>query len=141
MAEVFGVAASALAVIELSAKVATLCLQYSNDVKGARDDIARLQKEITNLQALSESVKGLLDGPHKERLEASQQLRDNLNGSRLQLERLNNELTPSKERQVMRRVGLRALKWPFKAQDVEDEVKSLGRSMRHISDTLQVIQT
>ena len=65
MAEVFGVAASALAVIELSAKVATLCLQYSNDVKGARDDIARLQKEITNLQALSESVKGLLDGPHK----------------------------------------------------------------------------
>ena len=141
MAEGLGIAASAIAVIELSAKVASLCLQYSKDVQGARDDIARLQRTTTDLHNMSRSVKELLDGPHRERLKASRQLQDTLHDSREQLEQLDNKLTPSTSRTTMRRFGLRALKWPFESRDIEKIIESLARSTQTISLSLQVDQT
>ncbi len=78
MAEGLGVAASAIAVIELSAKVASLCLKYSKAVKNAHSDIFRLETEVINLRTLSEAAKQLLEGPYKENLQATQQLRGTL---------------------------------------------------------------
>ena len=140
MAEGLGIAASAIAVIELAAKVASLCLQYSKDVQGARDDIARLQRTTTDLQNMSRSVKELLDGPHK-RLKASRELRATLDDSQRQLEQLKNKLTPNTCRAAMKRIGLRALKWPFESRDIEKIIESLARSTQTISLSLQVDQT
>ncbi|RYP17146.1 hypothetical protein DL765_004679 [Monosporascus sp. GIB2] len=114
MAEGLGVAASAIAVIELSAKVASMCLQYSKDVKHAKEDITRIHEEIIRLKNTSEEVQSLVNSPRGAKLKASQKLGDTLKNSQSRLERLDHELTPSKNRQAMKQLGLRALKWPFK---------------------------
>ncbi|KAH8734444.1 hypothetical protein BGZ61DRAFT_490401 [Ilyonectria robusta] len=46
--EAIGAAANIIAVIDLSAKVATLCLQYYTEVAGAQADITRLQSQINH---------------------------------------------------------------------------------------------
>ncbi|KAK8073377.1 hypothetical protein PG994_004276 [Apiospora phragmitis] len=71
MAEVFGTAASALAVIELTAKVTKLCVQYGKDVSNARDDIGRISTEVTNLKTVTASVRQLLGGPQGTKLRTS----------------------------------------------------------------------
>ena len=72
--EAVGAASSVIAVIELSAKVASLCLEYSRAVKNARDDIIRLQCEIDHLKDVLVEVTQLLDGPNGGKLSASQKL-------------------------------------------------------------------
>ena len=56
MAEALGLAASVIAVIDLSAKVAAQCSEYYANVKNARDDIGRLQRETQQLKATLEQV-------------------------------------------------------------------------------------
>ncbi|RYP43887.1 hypothetical protein DL768_009592 [Monosporascus sp. mg162] len=140
MAEIFGVAASAITVVELSAKVAALCLQYSKDVKNAGNDIARIHQEVTNLKAASEAVLRLLKSANGIRLQASQELHATLENSSSQLQKLENELTPGIPRKAMKRIGFRALKWPFESRDVEQIVQGFGRYTQIVSLALQVDQ-
>ncbi|EXK24519.1 hypothetical protein FOMG_18763 [Fusarium oxysporum f. sp. melonis 26406] len=74
MAEALGVASSVIAVVDLSAKVFSLCLQYSREVKNAKDDIKRLYKEVAAFQDTTEKLKALLEGPRGKELKTSQQL-------------------------------------------------------------------
>ncbi|KAH6645586.1 hypothetical protein BKA67DRAFT_664640 [Truncatella angustata] len=85
MAEVFGTAASALAVIELAAKIVKLCAQYGKDVSNARDDIGRINMEVTNLNAVIESVRQLLDGPQGTKLRTAEKLQSTLQDGQAQL--------------------------------------------------------
>jgi hypothetical protein len=55
-----GVAASAIAVVELSAKIALLCVQYSLAVKHAEADIERLRGEVNTVTDLLRGVERLL---------------------------------------------------------------------------------
>jgi hypothetical protein len=57
-----------------SVKVASLCLQYANDVKKAMADIERLHKEVTNLQNVAKEVQGLLSILDGAKLERSQSM-------------------------------------------------------------------
>jgi hypothetical protein len=59
MAEAFGVAASALAAVELSAKVVKICAQCTKDVTNAIQDIQRLQMEVGSLGALARRVESI----------------------------------------------------------------------------------
>ncbi|KAI1124256.1 WD40-repeat-containing domain protein [Nemania abortiva] len=138
MAEAFGVAASALAVAELSAKVISLCLQYSREVKHARDDIERTIKNVTNFQTVAKELEDLLNGPHREQLQASQKLRDALEGSQVQLGSLHDKLIPSKTRQKMSKLGVRALKWPFESKEIEKVLQELVRCMEPVTIALQI---
>ncbi|KAI8633781.1 WD40-repeat-containing domain protein [Xylariaceae sp. FL1651] len=140
MAEAFGVAASALAVAELSTKIISQCLQYSQDVKHAKDDIARVRKEVTNLSTVMERLHDLLDSPHGARLQTSQEVRDALVDGRSQLENLHDKLAPSKIRQAMKQFGLRALKWPFDSKEVEKIIHKLARCMQPVTTALQIDQ-
>ncbi|RYP78020.1 hypothetical protein DL770_006952 [Monosporascus sp. CRB-9-2] len=140
MAEGLGVAASAIAVIELSAKVASLCLQYSKNVKHAKEDITRIHDEVIRLKNTSKEVQNLVNSPRGTKLKASQKLGDTLKDSQSRLERLDHELTPSKGRQVMKQFGLRALKWPFESKDVEKIIQDIARCTQTISLNLQVDQ-
>ncbi|RYP58063.1 hypothetical protein DL770_010515 [Monosporascus sp. CRB-9-2] len=141
MAETFGVAASAITVVGLSANVASLCIQYSKDVKNARNDIARIHQEVTDLKAASEAVLRLLKSANGTRLQASQELHATLENSSSQLQELENELTPGTPRRAMKRIGFRALKWPFDSRDVEKMVQGFGRCTQIVSLALQVDQT
>ena len=72
--EGLGAAASTIAVVELAAKVASLCLEYSFAVKNAKSDIERLRQYTDTLKATVEGAQRLLQGPYRTRLETSQTL-------------------------------------------------------------------
>ena len=95
MAEAIGVAGSVIAVVELSAKVASLCLQYSKDVKHAKGDILRLRRQVNDLGNVVDSVQQLLDGPGGQRLRSSQNLLVAVQDGRSQLQGLLETLRPT----------------------------------------------
>ncbi|KAH7118230.1 hypothetical protein B0J13DRAFT_486896 [Dactylonectria estremocensis] len=139
--EGLGVAANVIAVVDLSVKVGSLCLQYAKDVKNAAADIDRLHEEVTNLQRVTKQVQGLLEGPNRAKLENSQSLDNTLKRSRSHLEGLEGRLKPEPARKAMRKLGLRAFKWPFQREEVERLILELQQRSQTISWTLQVDQT
>ena len=139
--EALGVATSIIAVVELSAKIALLCLQYSKDVKHAKNDIIRLRVQVTHLESTLKSTQKLLEGPNSTELKSFQHLLTAVNDSQLQLQRLYNSLRPRKARQVFSRLGIRSLKWPFQNKDFEKIIQDLGQCIQTIVLALQVDQT
>ncbi|KAH7111896.1 hypothetical protein B0J13DRAFT_516027 [Dactylonectria estremocensis] len=139
--EAIGVAANVIAVVDISIKVASLCVQYAKDVKNAAADIERLKNEVANLEGVAKEVKKLLDNPNSARLDESQRLKNNLDDTRLLLKTLHLRLTPRTSRKAMSKIGLRALKWPFQSKEVDDLVETLRRYAETIDRTLQVGQT
>lgn len=134
-------AASVLAVVDMSAKVASLLFQYSREVKNAKEDIARVRVQVDSLKNASESVQQHLRGPDGAKLEASQKLLAALHHSCSQLGRLEQTLSPGKGRKtMMSRFGIRALKWPFDSQDIDKTVQDLGMCTQAISLALQADQ-
>ena len=133
-------AASVIAVIDLSAKVASLCFQYSTDVKNASKDIERLRGEATNLKTALEGVRRLLEGPNGSRLSASREFLHVLGKCLSHLKTLEKKLEPGKTHRAIGRIGVR-LAWPFKGNDFESIIENLGRCREVISLGLQVDQT
>jgi DNA-binding transcriptional MerR regulator len=141
MAEAVGLAASVIAIINLSAKVATLCLQYSTAVGNARTDITYLQNRLSDLGTSLSGVQHLLDNENNKTLATSQKLVDSLAGCRSELAQLQSRLDPGKARKTMRRFGLRALKWPFNSKEVSGIASNLEHYRQTIMLCLQVDQT
>ncbi|KAI9834042.1 MAG: hypothetical protein M1819_003327 [Sarea resinae] len=139
--EGLGVAANVIAVVELSAKIASLCIQYSRAVKHAKLDIERLREEVISFAELLRAVERLLQGPDNKRLSTSQKLRDALGDCFLQLTQLNKTLDSGKKKKIMSRFGVRAFKWPFERKEVDNVIKNLERCKQTVSLALQVDQT
>ena len=127
-------AASVIAVIQISERVASLCSQYFTVVKNAKSDIERLQGELHGLKTILEGAQHILEGPNGARLETSQRLRDGLGGCFSQLNNLENKLKEKlnlgKTGKAMSRFGFRALKWPF-----EKEVDDIVQNLKEYRDT------
>ncbi|KAM6510855.1 hypothetical protein FSOLCH5_011300 [Fusarium solani] len=141
MAEAVGLAASVIAIIDLSAKVATLCLQYSTAVGNARADITHLQRRLNDLSPCLQRTQRLLNGPNKHALETSQSLVDCFDDCTQELARVQSRLDPGKARKAMRRFGLRALKWPLDSKEVNGIISNLDDYKQTIMLCLQVDQT
>jgi hypothetical protein len=140
--EGLGVAANVIAVVNLSAKVLKFCYQYSRDVRDAKDDITRMTRELDNLRDASDRVRELLDGPDGARLLASQQqISKSVGESESLLRSLHDRLDPGQGRKAMRRIGLRALKWPFESKEAAKIVEDLMRHSQTMTLALQVDQT
>ncbi|KAI5465095.1 hypothetical protein BGZ63DRAFT_412496 [Mariannaea sp. PMI_226] len=139
--EGLGVAASVIAVVDISIKVASLCVQYAKDVKNAAASIERLQKEVISLKGVADAIQALLSSPNGLKLEKSQRLKDDLDKSLGQLKSLERRLSPRTSRKAMSRMGLHALKWPFQSKEMDDLVERLRRHAETINRTLQVEQT
>lgn len=136
-----GVAANVIAVVELSAMIASLCVQYSLAVKHAKADIERLGEEVNSVTELLRGVQRLLQRPDNPQLSTSQKLRDALRDCFSQLTHLDTKLDPGKTRKTMSRLGIRALKWAFESKGVEKVINDLERCKQTISLALQVDQT
>jgi hypothetical protein len=134
-------AANVIAVVDISAKIASLCFQYSVAVKNAKEDIGRLQRKVNDIKDVLGEVQQLLDGRDKTRLSATNKLLDSLKECFLQLEELKTQLEPGKTRKAMSQFGVRALKWPFTSKEVEKIVASLERYEQTFSLALQADQT
>lgn len=137
-------AANVIAVVDISAKIASLCFQYSIAVKDAKRDIEHLQKKVTNVKNVLEELQQLLDKQDKSQLHSTRRLLDSLNECHQQLQglkvRLEAQLEPSRGRKAMQRIGLRALKWPFASKQVEKMVASLEQYEHTFSLALHVDQ-
>ncbi|KAL5614320.1 uncharacterized protein BROUX77_000157 [Berkeleyomyces rouxiae] len=139
--EALGVAVNILSVIDLSIKVGSLCLKYAKDVKNTAADINRLYGEVTSLQKITQQVKDLLDGPNGEKLKSSQSLNDALKRSHFDLEKLEQALKVKTGRNMMRRLSLYSLKWPFKRDEMEVLIREFHQQNQAIFQTLQIDQT
>jgi hypothetical protein len=118
-------AASVIAVIDMSAKITSLCFQYSIAIRDAKKDIERVQRKVGDITRVLEKAKELLDGRDKARLPATHTLFASLKECLQELEDLKTELEPGKTRKAMTRFGVRALKWPFTSKQVEKIVSRL----------------
>lgn len=134
-------AASVIAVVDISAKVTSLCFQYSVAVKDAKRDIGRLQQKVTDIKKLLEGLQQLLDKQDQSQLSTTRKMADSLEQCHQQLQGLKAQLEPSQSRRAMQRVGIRALKWPFTSKQVEKMVVSLEQYEHTFSLALQVDQT
>lgn len=134
-------AASVVAVIDLSAKVASLIFQYSADVKNAKRDIERLKKKVCNINDVLQEVKQLLNGRDKTLLSATYKLSDSLKECFLQLTELNKQLEPGKRRKAISWFPGQALRWPFTSKEVEMHVARLEQYEQTYILALQVDQT
>jgi hypothetical protein len=134
-------AASVVAVIDISAKIASLCYQYSVAVKNAKDDIERVRKKVSDITYILEKIKQLLDSQDKTRLSTTQGLFGSLKQCLEELKSLEAKLDPGKTRKTMSRFGFRALKWPFTSKQVDKVVLDLEGYKRTFNLTLQVDQT
>jgi hypothetical protein len=131
-------AASVIAVIDITAKIALLCFQYTMAVKDAKNNVKRIKKKVGDVKRVLEGVKKLLDGPHKARLSTTHHLFMSLEQCLRELGGLKSELESGK---AMSRFGVRALKWPFTGKQVEKIVSSLGAHKHTFTLALQINQT
>ncbi|KAF4470527.1 Kinesin light chain [Fusarium albosuccineum] len=141
MAEAVGLAASIIAIVELSAKVGSLCLKYSSGVRNATRDIAILQNAVKDLGMTFQGAQRLLEQSDSQELSTSQELRQSLVECQTELEQLKERLAPGTTRKAMSRFGFRALKWPFDSKDIQEIVTRLERHQRNIASALQIDQT
>jgi len=112
--------ASVIAVVYIAAKVASLCYQYSVEVKAAKDDI---ESQLSTTRTLPDSLQRCFQ--ELTELEAASQAK----------------LGPSRRRKAMQRFDFRALKWPITSKEVEKTVQNLEKYGHAFSLALQVDQT
>ncbi|KAF2686169.1 hypothetical protein K458DRAFT_416478 [Lentithecium fluviatile CBS 122367] len=137
-------AASVIAVVDISAKVASLCFQYSVAAKDAKRDIGRLQQKVANIKNVLEELQQLVDRQGSQ-LPSTHKLLESLKECHKQLQdlegKLKANLEPSGRRKAMSKLGFRALKWPFTSKEVEKTVQNLENYGNTFSLALQVDQT
>ena len=140
--EGLGAAATVSAVVELSVKVASLCLDYAVAVQDAKTDIIRLQTKLKELEEVAKDVHQLIDGPRGGgKLSTSQKLKQAALGCHTQIKAIEKRLDPGRGRKAMSRFGLRALKWPFESKEVDKIISDLENCNAAIGLALQVDQT
>ncbi|OCK72831.1 hypothetical protein K432DRAFT_250612, partial [Lepidopterella palustris CBS 459.81] len=137
-------AASVIAVVDMSAKVASLCFQYSVEVKHAKGDIKRLHRKVNEIKNVLEKLEQLLR-QDESRLSTTRTLLDPLQRCSQELkdleDKLKAKLEPGLGRKAMQRFGMRALKWPLTSKEVEKAVQNLEKYGNTFSLALQVDQT
>jgi hypothetical protein len=128
-------AASVIAVIDISAKIGSLCFQYSKAVKEAKDgikrvqrkvgDIERVQRKVDDIERIQKHIKKLLEGRHKARFSTTNRLFNSLSQCLQELKDLKVKLDPGKTRKAMSWFGVLALQWPFTSEQVDKIVSNL----------------
>ncbi|KAJ5936835.1 WD40-repeat-containing domain protein [Penicillium verhagenii] len=134
-------ASSVIAVIQLTGSIAKFCGGYIQEVKDARNEIFALQQAITGLEGTLQDLQKLLQSNNGTVLSTSSQVVSNMTECQADLRALEVKLDPGKGKKLMRKVGLRALKWPLKRAEVEGIVQKLERYKSSFLLSLQVDQT
>lgn len=134
-------AASIIAVIQLTGSLVKLCGSYFQEVKDARDEIFTLQQTIAGLQGTLQDLHKLSQSNDGKALPTSSRLVGNITDCLSDLRALEARLDPGKGKKLMRRVGLRAIKWPMKRAEVEGVIQKLKENKSLFLLSLQVDQT
>lgn len=119
---------TAIAVGELSLKVISLISKYYSDVKNAKSDIERLDREIRDLHAVFQKTQELTQKSSlAETFSVSASLRGTSEQALVDVKGLESKLDPGPGARLMRRVGKRALKWPFEKKEVNGWIAKFER--------------
>ncbi|KAM3470458.1 hypothetical protein MY5147_006401 [Beauveria neobassiana] len=135
------VAASVIAVVDVSVKVITLCSQYSKAVANASADISRLETLLKGLKTTLDHAEALIKAPQGASLSTSQNLQEQLTACHSTLQKLHDKLDGGIARQTKHRLWTRALKWPFSRDEIDSMVSTLEHCHRRIMDGLLIDQT
>lgn len=130
------VAAGVATVLQLSGKVASLCLDYWKEVRQSERDISRLRTEATFLEEILQRVSQLIKQPDNAKLQALLGISTALSDGETQLQRLVNKL----HRQETSRMRTQALKWPFQKGEVGKAINDLKECRQLICAALQIDQ-
>jgi hypothetical protein len=133
-------AASVIAVIQLTRSVVNICGGYIQEVKDARDDIITLQRTVAGLEAILQRFKELLHEPRGIKLSTSS-LANNISDCLSCLEALEEKIGLGRGKRMMKRLGIRAIKWPLKRKEVDRIIADLERYKSFFTLSLQVDQT
>lgn len=133
-------AASIIAIIQLTGSIVNICRGYIQEVKDARDDIITLQQTVAGLEAILQKLKEI---PHdsRERKLSTSSLVDNISDCFSCLEALEEKIDLGRGKRMMKRLGIRALKWPLKRKEVDRIITNLERYKSFFTLSLQVDQT
>ncbi|RBR09586.1 uncharacterized protein FIESC28_09805 [Fusarium coffeatum] len=135
--EAIGAVANIIALVDLSAKIAKVCFQYSKGVSSARTDIERLRRQAEHLEITLKAAQRLVEESKTSSLPTSQAFIATFHSCKNELESTLKKLQPS----PMRRYGMRSLKWPFKSKDIDQLLDGLKGYEGSILAGLQVDQT
>ncbi|KAE8387003.1 hypothetical protein BDV23DRAFT_132939 [Aspergillus alliaceus] len=134
-------AASVIAVIQLTGSLVKLCGGYIREVQNAREEILTLQRAITGLQDTLQDLQNNLQKNKAKALPTSSRLATVITTCLSELQALEARLNPGKGESLMRKIGLRALKWPLKRTEMEGLTQNLERYKSSFLLSLQVDQT
>ena len=127
-----------LAVVQISAKVLSLISNYYSGVTKAKADIDRLTKEISTFHNVLQSVeRAVQHSPGKLPATSVAAIDRSLN----YLTSLEEKLNLTSGGKVMKRVGFRALKWPFTRKEFEELITKLDRDKATLILALNSDQT
>ncbi|KAL8418731.1 hypothetical protein RB594_002081 [Gaeumannomyces avenae] len=151
--EVEGAAESAIAVIELAAKVDALCLrylpnlrlEYSPTAENSKQNMRRLRQQTKALKTVAKDAQQLLQGPNGVQFETVQNLRKAFAGTHSLLDGIYTELEEKaytgRGGQRRRRIDLVAPEWPLETKDFDTIITKLQRGQDTILAALQIDQT
>jgi hypothetical protein len=137
MADPLSILSGCLAVIQASAKVAQLCYDYQDTVRGAPEDLKRIGSEIKNVQGTLEIIKELLEkkdlhgNPRFPRL-AQQSSQQSLKDYLGVLEELGQMLGGSRWRR-----WLRKMLWPLRKKRLVEIQELIGGERQSLNLILQ----
>ncbi|KAL4734024.1 hypothetical protein BDV11DRAFT_175153 [Aspergillus similis] len=136
-------AASVIAVVQLTGSIVRICGGYIQEVKDAREDIILLKHQAASLLEIVEKLAEIVNSQKGEQLSASWTLANDATSCKLVLTRLIERIDPENTRtrtKSMRKLGLRALKWPLKRAELERITQDLERYKSSFILALQVDQ-
>ena len=134
-------AASLIAIIELTGSLLKICGSYIREVNDARDEILTLQQTIAGLQGTLQDMHELLQSTTGKSLPTSSRLVSTITDCLADLHALQKGLDPGTGKKMMRKMGLRALKWPLKHAEMESIIQKVERHKSSFLLSLQVDQT
>ncbi|KAM0804992.1 hypothetical protein BDR22DRAFT_885082 [Usnea florida] len=117
---------TAIAVGQVSAKILSIIWKYYSEVMDAKSDVTRLADEIQKFHDVMLKISELLR-KDSTKVPASASLIPMIAKSLSDIRVLEKKLDPGTGAKVMKRVGKRALKWPFTKKEVDDWVTGFQR--------------
>jgi hypothetical protein len=134
-------AASVIGVIQLAGSIVKICGGYLQEVKHARDDIIALQRMVADLESTVEKLRECLEGRDGTTLTISSSLVRSIANCLSDLGALKKSIDPRKGKDLMRKFGIRAFKWPLNRTEVGRLIQNLERYKSSFTLSLQVNQT
>jgi len=125
MAAGIGEAASVIALIQITAQIATICGGYLSEVRHAKQDIERMCSKVSTLQDVTQKLLFMINDSEPNALPVSRSILQSITRCQSDLEALQKRLDSSKKQKVMTRFGFRALKWPFTRKETEETLRML----------------